>query len=162
MVNYRLREVLSSISKQLTEFRCLNSGGCCYIAYLIAKQLESRKIPFSVIFEHSEQSLKSAYIRQANNTNKGLGVTHVLLRIDGVYYDSDGIKGSRMHKDKIVFNWNSKQLHNFWMNGRWNFLFKANNPSSKRQQIRSIINQTFKEYDKSSTWYRWYNCRFSR
>ena len=125
MEDKNLERALRSIANQLTSFDYINSGGCCYIAYLLAKQLERRKIPFKVIFEHPEKTSKSVYISQSKNLTRGLGVSPVFLRIYDVYYDSTGFKGTRMHTDKLVLDWNSKQLHNFWMNGRWNFLFKA-------------------------------------
>ena len=90
---------------------------------------------------------------QANANTKGYGVYHVRLKISNYYFDSDGIK-YKLYRDKIFFNWKAKQIHNFWTRGRWNPCFKDSNPPINRQNIRAIINEEFKNYDKDRIRYR--------
>lgn len=150
--NEILKTTLQNIITRLQDYENLNYGGCCYIAYLIAKKLEVRNIKFKVVFEHPSEHYET-YIDQANANTKGYGVYHVRLKISNYYFDSDGIK-HKLHKDKVFFNWNAKQIHNFWVRGRWNPWFKNSNPPINRQNIRAIINEEFKNYDKDRIRYR--------
>lgn len=44
---------MNEILEQLNEEYHFNSGGCCYVAYLLAKELERLKVPFWLIIQSS-------------------------------------------------------------------------------------------------------------
>lgn len=141
-----LKITLTNISKKLDNYY-INCGGCCLYAYLIAKQLDIRNIPYKVIIEHPYHS-KKEYNSQAQNQSKHLRIVHIFLRISGkFYYDSDGIK-SRWHKNKVSLNLDSEKILNLYTNGYWNPAFKEFTSKTRIKKLKQIIKQEFNEYDK--------------
>lgn len=142
-----LKITLTNISEKLSNYYYINCGGCCLYAYLIAKQLDIRKIPYKVIIEHPYYS-KREYNNQAQNQSKYLTIHHTFLRISGkFYYDFNGIQ-SRWHKDKVSLNIDSEKILNLYTNGSWNPAFKELTSKTRIKKLKQIIKQEFNEYDK--------------
>lgn len=150
-MNSILENTLEKISKQIESIEdswYINRGGCCYFAYLIARQLTKRNIPYLLVIEDPWEST-----RALNNKafkilkRKGHGCKHVVLKIGSKLYDSDGLK----HEDKDdiyeFFMWTPKNIINYYKNNRWNDSFQNVSDYSLRK-IKGIINNEFKRYDK--------------
>ena len=74
-----LKITLTNISEKLSNYYYINCGGCCLYAYLIAKQLDIRKIPYKVIIEHPYYS-KREYNNQAQNQSKYLTIPPYIFK----------------------------------------------------------------------------------
>lgn len=143
-----VKVTLDNISYKLKDYKYINSGGCCLYAYLIAKQLDKRNIPYKIVIEEPYYSV-SAYYKQARNLTKYLGIHHILLRINKeYYYDSTGIAKRRYGTKKIQLELDSQGLLNLYENGDWNYVFKMNTSKNGIKNIKQIIKEEFNEYDK--------------
>lgn len=141
----KLKETLLNISKEIdnNDFDYINSGGCCWFAAHISRELEKRNIPFKIIFECPSDD--EYYMEdQANGNNYGCSGSHIFLGIDNIFYDSDGL---RENEWGTIYKWNSEQLMTFHKRGDWNNTFKEYRSKDDRREIVNIIKQEFKRYD---------------
>lgn len=150
-MNSILENTLEKISKQIGSIEdswYINRGGCCYYAYLIARQLAKRNIPYLLVIEDPWESTR-ALNNKAYNTlkRKGSGCKHVVLKIGSKLYDSDGLKHEDEDNAYEFFMWAPKNIRNYYKNNRWNDSF-GNVSDYSLRKIRGIINNEFKRYDK--------------
>lgn len=120
---------LNSLLIDLDKILKINSGGCCYIAYIIAKNLEKYKIPFKVILMDDDLKEQSYYFQGIKNREPSVvdyGFAHVCIK---VY--SKVINPYRF-KDRIglrTVELNSKDLLWMYRRGDWNELYDITNNS---------------------------------
>lgn len=154
-----INKVLKNINKDLKEIEqssYINSGGCCYFAYLIANELDKRDIKYKVIVDDNHYYTKKYYDYQAKNKKlpkQIFGPFHVYLKIGNYYYDSvylNTVNRSVWDKTKN-FNWTPKQIRLFYLRGkhagRWNKCFTNNISKYRLNQIKNIIKINFEKYD---------------
>lgn len=123
----------------------INNGGCCYLSYIVAKQLEKHNIPYLVgitsygDFDISE--IKSNINRRSRNgvfSFDDYGCNHISIKIG--HLDVNAIED--IH-DVEYINLTSKDLH--WLynkglkNSDWNTTYNTDN----NQIISKFINVLF-------------------
>ena len=139
---YKLKNLVTFIDNTYN----INEGGCCYLSYIIAKQLEKHNIPYLVgitsygDFDISE--IKSNINRRSRNGvfNFGdYGCYHISIKIG--HLDVNVIEDNT--SDVEYINLTSKDLH--WLynkglkNSDWNTTYNTDN----NQIISKFINVLF-------------------
>lgn len=110
---------LNKICKELDKKYEINSGGCCYVASIIAEELEKRNIPFSYV------------------------------EIDGHYHCTILIGKKLINpmgcslKEWDVYNISSKEIRDIYNNNDWNDEYDIR----WNLTVKTIINSTFEYYD---------------
>lgn len=139
---YKLKNLVTFIDNTYN----INEGGCCYLSYIIAKQLEKHNIPYLVgitnygDFDISE--IKSNINRRSRNgvfSFDDYGCNHISIKIG--HLDVNVIEDNT--SDVEYINLTSKDLH--WLynkgikNGDWNTTYNTDN----NQIISKFINVLF-------------------
>ena len=120
---------LNAICNFLNECFDINFGGCCYVSYVIAKNLEKLNIPYSLIiwsdeFEDDDRSEEiSSAIYNRNVDCIGLGwdtCSHYCIKIN------DTIINQRIGDEYYseIYNIPSKDIKWIYDTGDWNDTYK--------------------------------------
>lgn len=135
---------LKEVSKFINNAYEINQGGCCYLAYCIAKNLERLHIKYKVIIYEKLGFIDSRIEQFIKDRNYNIIHNHYAIIIG-----SDVINGWD-HSDYTVCNLSSVDLKWMWLkgvdNGGWNDIFNI----GKCKVIREIINSIFKDYAKEN------------
>lgn len=103
----------------------INSGGCCLVAAIIAKQLEESNIPFTVIH----------YDKYA---------CHYAIRVKDRIINRSGYHYDEITSDKML---SSEELYDIYLNkledGYWNSCYNR----QKNLIVRTKISVLFKKYN---------------
>lgn len=139
---YKLKKLVTFIDNTYN----INNGGCCYLSYIIAKQLEKHNIPYLVgitsygDFDISE--IKSNINKRSRNgvfNFDDYGCYHISIKIG--HLDVNVIEDNT--SDVEYINLTSKDLH--WLynkgleNSDWNTTYNTDN----NQIISKFINVLF-------------------
>ena len=138
---YKLKKLVTFIDNTYS----INEGGCCYLSYIVAKQLEKHNIPYLVgitsygDFDISE--IKSNINKRSRNgvfSFDDYGCNHISIKIG--HLDVNVIEDIN---DVEYINLTSKDL--YWLynkgikNGDWNTTYNTDN----NQIISKFINVLF-------------------
>ena len=144
-----LKNIASKINR-VPQSNLINCGGCCWFSSLVAEELENLNIPYQVIILHdSEDSEDLDIIHSLSSNSKFVeGAYHVMLKIDGYYYDSLGMNRriSDEYSDRVsdsAHNWNSNLLRVWYEMGSWNERFQYIEDKNINK-IENIIKDEFK------------------
>ena len=137
---YKLKKLVTFIDDAYD----INNGGCCYLSYLLAKQLEKHNIPFLVgISWETDCSIDEIKNNISNRSKDGVfsdddyGCYHISIQIERV--DINSLYCS----DTEYISLASKDLH--WLynkglkNSDWNTTYNTDN----NQIISKFINVLF-------------------
>ena len=128
---------LNKLCKKLDLEYKINKGGCCFIAYVISKQLEKFNIPYELVVYDSEDrcdlDVDSLTFDETDN--------HYCIKIlkQGIVN-----QGNCNDEDYNVYNvkLNSNDLEYIYNNGSWNCMYDSEN----NQTIENIINNFFMQF----------------
>ena len=121
-----LAERLNNLCKFLDEEYGINFGGCCYIAYCLARLLSKDKFEFSVIvYEDYELEDKFSEISE--------GHYHYAISIGNYIINSDGCDEDFCKN--IYYNVRASEILNHYKNNSWNEQYA----STKNKFIFKII-----------------------
>lgn len=116
MTKRQLFKELNALCIKLDNIYNINNGGCCYVAYVLAKYLEEYKIPFTV----REYDFPSHYVVE---------VSRGCLNRSGFngYYES--------------YNWDSNSLLKMYREYSWNTRYNVKHNSAVHLKIKAIFNK---------------------
>lgn len=129
MITRKRLKLLNELLDSLNSKYRINEGGCCYVAYIIARNLKKLNIDFNIMFTDSEP----LDIRNIHNNES---VYHVYLHIP--YIGDVNPMYSEYNKK---FNLSIKELLVYYNNSIWNNTY---NPEFNNC-INKQINKFFKE-----------------
>ena len=128
---------LNKLCKKLDLEYKINKGGCCFIAYLISKQLEKLNIPYELVVYDDEDR----YDLDADSLTFDETANHYCIKIlkQGIVN-----QGNCNDEDYNVYNvkLNSNDLEYIYNNGSWNCMYDSKN----NQTIENIINNFFMQF----------------
>lgn len=107
---------LNNLCCEMNDSYNINCGGCCFVAAVIAEQLEIYNIPFEVIRCWSS--------------------THYWIKVSDRYINRD-----RFKKEEIL-NWNSECLYNEYYGEDWNDRYNR----KWNMIVKTRISSLFKKY----------------
>lgn len=128
---------LNKLCKKLDLEYKINQGGCCFIAYVISKQLEKLNIPYELVVYDGEDrcDLDTDSLTFDETAN------HYCIKIlkQGIVN-----QGNCNDEDYNVYNvkLNSNDLEYIYNNGSWNCMYNSKN----NQTIENIINNFFIQF----------------
>lgn len=120
MTRKQLFSAINELCRDLDNKYRINSGGCCYIAAIIAKNLEEYCIPFKVV--HFE----------TYGTHYAIMVSD--RRLNGAKWPFRGF-------DEIV-EMNSSRLFEIYYENEWNEVYSTEHNS----EVNELISNLFKKY----------------
>lgn len=148
-----LIETINAVAATCEEKFNINSGGCCYFAYLVARELDKRKIKYKLAIEDwtfskkfcktnrlkARKALKSrqSYV----DGNSLVNCNHFTLMVGGKLVNYESSWG----REVILISYvNSEDIDWIYKAGRWNDFYKRkNNPIVERMVIKA-----FNEYER--------------
>ena len=117
----------------------INSGGCCYTAYCIAKMLEQLEVKFSVIIFDDRQPLR---LRKSIQELQG-SVCHCALMIE----DPTGAQHPvncdpyDFKNEYRIYQASAKNLLDYYLNYTWNDRYDTEYNSLVQTQIERICHE---------------------
>ena len=117
MTRRELFKRLNCLCLELADYYDINNGGCCYVAAVIAEQLEKHNISFKIAVAYSP--------------------THYWIRVSDRYINRDGFKA------EFIENWDSDCLYNIYDEGGWNDSYNRKYNLIVQTKIKSL----FKKYE---------------
>ena len=139
---------LNALFEFLHKMYEINCGGCCYVAYLIAKRLEDRYIDFSLrIYDYdldytdeelydAIKSKKDVYPIKSNTASH----YSIITKFGEINPDADS-NSDYFHVD--VPGINSKDLQYIYKTGNWNISYNTTNSIF----VTKFIDILFKQFD---------------
>ena len=146
----KLLDDLNSLCEFLNNAYDVNSGGCCFLASIIAKHLDKLGIKYKLViydlYNKDKESIKYEVTnRRRNKTKTGsvVGVytcDHYCLYLEGV-----GIMNrSGSFYSYSISNISHKNIYWIYKNGSWNKRYEVQH----NETIKNIVKAFFKEYEK--------------
>lgn len=144
---HNLKHSLDCLCKCLDDIYDINSGGCCYIAYLIALHLDKLRIKYKLII-YDDKRLDEHYVNEEilnrslpnSVTGKQTCLHYCIFIPGGGIINKGDSSGLRKYTVKDITNKNIKWLYK---NGHWNPTYNCSN----NKRIKGIINLFFSKYE---------------
>ena len=119
MTRKELYESLENLCCEMNYKYDINSGGCCFVAAVIAEQLEKCNIPFQIACCYCP--------------------THYWIRVSRKYINRDGFD------KEYLENWTSEYLYDIYHREHWNEEYSKRWNLIVKTRIRSL----FRKYENS-------------
>lgn len=138
-VQYQLTRRLNSLCKKLDESFNINCGGCCYVAYCIARLLEKDNFNFSLIVFDKSYELKKFV--ELSELPKPMYHYAIILESEDV---SNGINCCEDDYDDFYqdFKVSSEYILEYYLNNTWNSHYNTIN----NVYIKSLIERVYYEF----------------
>lgn len=130
----RLVSMLNSICEFLDNYFDINAGGCCYVSYIIAKNLERLDLPYNLIiyssdFTEEEIEFYSKEITDSisNRKNEGYGIKYDVCNHYCIEFNNVIINKRCCDKNNIyvkIKNIPSKDIKWIYDTGDWNTMYE--------------------------------------
>ena len=149
-----LIETINSVAALCDEQFSINWGGCCYFAYLVARELDKRKIKYKLAIEdwtfskkfvkrNRLKARKAIKNRSANvEGNSLVYCNHFTLQIDGELVNYEPEYGSEVI---IVSFINAEDIDWIYKTGSWNSCYKTENNAI----VEHLVTKAFDKYEKT-------------
>ena len=115
-----LFKTLNNLCIKLNDDYLINCGGCCFVAAVIAEQLEIVNIPFKVACVEDP--------------------THYAIKVSDRYINRDDFK---FDKNFDLYEWGSEYLFNTYKENTWNDCYNKRNNLIVETKIKSILHQFY-------------------
>lgn len=145
-----LKHSLDCLCTCLDTLYSINSGGCCYVAYLIACHLDKLKIKYNLVIYDYKKRDENCVERDILNMCLPNSVTgnqtcdHYCISIEG-----GGVvnKGDVTYLKKCVIrDVTSRNLKWLYKNGHWNSTYNRKD----NRYVKGMINSFFLKYEQSN------------
>lgn len=147
-----LSREINNLCQYLDEIYNINSGGCCYLAYLLASKLERLNLPYSlVVYDYFNKNIEQVKFTSCNKiisevpeytvTGKGTCNHYCILLEKSIYLNNLRCPSEYEY---IITGINSSSIKWIYKKGKWNHTYKH----SRNRIIKNIVNNFFKKYEK--------------
>lgn len=110
--------MINELLNRLNDKHHFNSGGCCLVAYLIARELERLKEPFKLVIQ--------------NSSWRG---NHYCLVCDRFGM----INGFDKHQNQIALEASSETIRRLYEENEWSSRYDTNNNKILEEEIKHIF-----------------------
>lgn len=141
---------LNSLCKFLNDTYNINCGGCCFIAYLIAKHLDRLGIEYALViydyFKKDISSIEYEVLNRRMNKDYQSSVTghhccnHYCLHVKGAGIVNDGNYSGHRY---TISDLSCKNIYWIYKNSKWNPCYDVQH----NRIIKNIVKEFFKEYE---------------
>lgn len=150
---HKLVESLNNLCDALIDQYGINYGGCCYVAYEIAKHLDRFHIDYELRILNDYPLDQERINREVQNKHRGVGfgsVTgentcchyYLVIKGGGPVNRGSPCAGCRTY---VITGINHRNLNWIYRTSHWNFVYKKEN----NKLIKKIISLHFKQYGKA-------------
>lgn len=145
-----LKHSLDQLCQCLDSLYSINSGGCCYVAYLIACHLDKLRIKYDLVIYDYKRKDEACINSEVQNMCLPNSVTgkqtceHYCISISGGGVVNKGDVSSL--KKYVVKGITSSNLKWIYRNGDWNKMYSRSN----NRCVKGIINSFFSKYEKNN------------
>lgn len=122
----------------------LNDGGCCYIAYVIARNCEKYKIPYKVVFCDEEDIFPEDIVSKIKKrskkgifTDQEYSCCHINIKIKNI-----NINPMDWDFEYETNDINSKDLLWIYRKGDWNKCYETSNNSLISKFLNKVCEKT--------------------
>lgn len=139
-VQYQLARRLNSLCKKLDESFAINYGGCCYVAYCIARLLEKDNFNFSLVVFDKRYELKK-FVELSDLPEP---MDHYAIIIESDDTSGSGINCCEDNYDDFYqdFKVSSEHILEYYLNNIWNSSYNTIN----NVYIKSLIERVYYEF----------------
>lgn len=145
-----LKHSLDCLCDCLDKLYSINSGGCCYVAYLIACHLDKLKVKYDLVIYDDKRKNKS-YINSEvihmylpNSVTGKQTCVHYCISISGGGVVNEG--DVTYLKKYVIRDITSRNLKWLYRNGNWNKMYNRDN----NKYVKGMINSFFSKYEKNN------------
>ena len=110
---------LNQLCLELDNKYNINSGGCCYVAACIAKQLESFNIPFEIV-------------------HYDICGCHYAIKVSDRYINRSDYKKNEIYE---ILDYSSEEMFDIYYNGDWNDTYERKYNSIVHRKIKKLFNE---------------------
>ena len=140
---------LNSLCDNLNYKYSINFGGCCFVAFCIATQLEKYGIPYKVILL-ADDYISSYELRNNFKENDGFGTNddvgnHYLLQVDNYYINLGNFEINYYYVSKSSYV-KPIEIYHVYEDGYWNCTYDRSN----NIRIFDKIVKFFKEHEEEA------------
>lgn len=137
-VQYQLARRLNSLCKKLNKSFSINYGGCCYVAYCIARLLEKDNFNFSLIVFDSKHELKKFV--ELSELPEPMDHYAIIIEADDVSSDINCYEDNydNFYQD---FKVSSEDILNYYLNNKWNSCYNPINNIYVKSLIELVYNE---------------------
>lgn len=130
-------ESLNTVLKDL-DWECnINAGGCAFVSYILAKNLEKFNLKYKVVLAHSNCRYKKN-IKECFSNN--IGCSHVYIKIKGIE-----VNNFKYYGKEIEIIAKSEELKNYYVrtlkNCSWNPTFDIRDAAYIKKTISKVFNE---------------------
>ena len=138
-IQYQLTKRLNSLCKKLDKAFNINYGGCCYVAYCIARLLEKDNFNFSLVVFDRKHELKKFV--ELSELPEPMDHYAIIIESDDV---SNGINCCEDNYDNFYqdFKVSSEHILEYYLNNIWNSDYNTIN----NVYIKSLIERVYYEF----------------
>ena len=129
----------------------INYGGCCYVAYIIAKHLDELNIPYTLVVEEDNIDLdevniclKNKIIDHPNSLTGDYTCFHYMIDIPNIGIINAIDKCEDWYYVPVK---SYKTIKWIYKNGDWNSYYRTSN----NKRVRDSINKVFKKYEREES-----------
>lgn len=137
----QLVDELNGLCGKLDHDLSINSGGCCYVAGIVAEGLYKLHIPYKVAITKCFEVEKSLEVRRFIKNKQDFYCQHafIYLHKHKLYINDDGDADRNVKVGCIK----PKELLEYYKSTRWNKTYNIRNNKS----VAKSINEIFKKYE---------------
>lgn len=150
---HKLVENLNELCDALIDEFDINCGGCCYVAYEIAKHLDRFHIDYELHIANDCPLNQEKINKEVRSKRQGVGFGSVTGDFTCCHYFL-AVKGGGLvnggnpydgHRIYVITGINHRNLNWIYRNSCWNSVYKRKN----NKLIKKIISLHFKQYGKA-------------
>ena len=135
---------LNSLFKSLHEIYEINSGGCCYVAYLVAKELDKRNLPYALRIYNDRVLPKHECFRNIEFDHDDFPIHSKTANHYVIKYCNDIINPDDDLEDAPCVdldNIDADFIEDIYLKGDWNPTYNINNSIFVERFIKIIFDQ---------------------
>lgn len=139
---------LNALCRHLDFKYGINAGGCCFVAYCIAEELEARKIPFKVVmFAHLESEFRTTsklelrkLIKSHDYSFAEHSFSHYCIQVDSERLNNFGFDSYAQITLGCIKASDLEFLYNY---GDWNSCYNPDHNKLVKFKIHKLFNDYF-------------------
>lgn len=129
-VQTTIAERLNSLCKFLDDVYGINSGGCCYIAYCLARMLSRDKFKFKLVIYECNYPVNAKNLNELGESHHHYGLllgNNLPINDCECFFDDDMFKTvlPKVKPSEILFHYEACQWNPLYNKEKNNFIFKT-------------------------------------
>ena len=134
-------DVIKSGFEWLAENLWINNGGCCFIAYVVAKNLEKRNIPYSLmVYDYEDYSYE-----EVSDTLFVKSFNHYAIKTEYGIINGDSQCEDPDCQSYEFTDFDSESIYNLYKRNDWNSDYDTDENSFTESIVTLLLNRVLDE-----------------